>query len=65
MCDAMREPPVPGTDLFMYWQFEPYPEVGDECTLPLGAWTLRVRITKVKDAVYYESGKHVSMIVIG
>ena len=65
MCDGMREPPRPGTDLYTYWSHGPVPAEGDVVDLPLGDWLIRVRITRVKDSKYVADKSHVTMIVVG
>jgi hypothetical protein len=65
MCDAMRERPQSGTELFCFWKEEPMPVVGEQRNLQLGDWDLLVRILKVKDSVYAPDRKSVTMEVIG
>jgi hypothetical protein len=67
MCDAMREPPRPGTELFCFWREEPIPEEGEHRDLELGEWKIPVRILKVKDPTYVPMSdcKFVTMEVIG
>ena len=64
MCDAMTEPPEPGAILFCIWREGPPPDEGEERDFAMGPWTVRVRITKVKDSTYAKGFKHVSMEVI-
>lgn len=65
MCDAMREPPRPGTELFCFWHEEPIPIEGENRDLELGQWSIPVRILKVKDSTYAPGRKHVTMEVVG
>jgi hypothetical protein len=65
VCDAMREPPRPGVQLFCHWREEPIPKEGETQNLELGDWTIPVRILKVKDSDYYPECKFVTMEVVG
>ena len=67
MCDGMREPPRPGTELYTYWREQPFPVIHEERDITIGDWTLRVRILKVKESKYMKDAnvRHVSMTVIG
>jgi hypothetical protein len=65
MCEAMTEPPRPGAILCCTWRdLGPVPDEGEERDLPLGDWTVRVKVTRVKDSWYAKGFKHVSMEVI-
>jgi hypothetical protein len=65
MCDAITEPPLPGTELFCLWREDPTPIEGEQRNLTLGDWNLLVRILRVKDSKYAPGRKHVTMEVIG
>jgi|RhiMetStandDraft_4_1073278.scaffolds.fasta_scaffold27670_4 hypothetical protein len=65
MCDAMREPPQSGTELFCFWKEEPIPVVGEQRNLQIGDWDILVRIVRVKDSTYAPDRKHVTMEVLG
>jgi hypothetical protein len=64
MCEVMTEPPEPGTILCCVWRDGPPPEEGEERDLPIGDWTVRVKVTRVKDSWYAKGFKHVSMEAI-
>lgn len=64
MCEAMTEPPEPGTILGCYWREDPIPAEGEERTFEIGDWSLFVRIIKVKDSIYDLGETHVTMEVI-
>jgi hypothetical protein len=64
MCDAMTEAPEPGAILCCVWRDGPPPNEEEERDLEVGDWTVRVRVTRVKDSWYAKGFKHVSMEVI-
>lgn len=65
MCDAMTEPPRPGSELFCFWDEDTAPVEGESREFKLGDWTLFIRILRVKDSTYAPGRKHVTMEVIG
>jgi hypothetical protein len=65
MCDAMTEPPRPGTELFCFWNEDTIPVVGESREFKMGDWTLFIRILKVKDSKWAPDRTHVTMEVIG
>jgi hypothetical protein len=64
MCERMTEPPTPGSILCCTWRDGKAPDEGEERDLPLGDWTVRVKVTRVKDSSYAPGFKHVSMEVV-